>query len=261
MRALDIASTGMQAQQTNVEVISNNIANMTTTGFKRQRPEFQDLIYQNLRRVGSNSSDAGTIVPSGAQVGLGVKTAAIYRINEQGNLQQTSNVLDLAIQGNGYFQVTLPSGETGYTRDGTLGLAPDGTIVTADGYVVQPGIQIPNNATNVTINTSGQVQATIAGQTAPQTVGQIQLAVFPNPAGLDSQGDNMFLQTAASGNPVAGNPAATGFGSVMQGFVETSNVNVVTEITNLITAQRAYEMNSKVITTGDDMLSTLSNLR
>lgn len=261
MRALDIASTGMQAQQTSVEVISNNIANMTTTGFKRQRPEFQDLIYQNLRRVGSNSSDAGTIVPSGAQVGLGVKTAAIYRINEQGNLQQTSNVLDLAIQGNGYFQVTLPSGETGYTRDGTLGLAPDGTIVTADGYVVQPGVQIPNNATDVTINTSGQVQATIAGQTAPQTVGQIQLAVFPNPAGLDSQGDNMSLQTAASGNPVVGNPSTTGFGSVMQGFVETSNVNVVTEITNLITAQRAYEMNSKVITTGNDMLSTLSNLR
>ncbi len=261
MRSLDIASTGMQAQQTSVEVISNNIANMTTTGFKRQRPEFQDLIYQNLRRVGSNSSDSGSIVPSGAQVGLGVKTAAIYRINEQGNLQQTSNVLDLAIQGNGYFQVTLPSGETAYTRDGTFGLAPDGTIVSADGYVVAPGIQIPSNATNVTINTSGQVQATIAGQTAPQTVGQVQLAAFANPAGLDSQGDNLFLQTAASGNPVTGNPASTGFGSVMQGFVETSNVNVVSEITNLITAQRAYEMNSKVITTSDDMLNTLTNLR
>ncbi|MBV8615053.1 MAG: flagellar basal-body rod protein FlgG [Acetobacteraceae bacterium] len=261
MRSLDIASTGMQAQQTSVEVISNNIANMTTTGFKRQRPEFQDLIYQNLRRVGSNSSDSGSIVPSGAQVGLGVKTAAIYRINEQGNLQQTSNVLDLAIQGNGYFQVTLPSGETAYTRDGTFGLAPDGTIVSADGYVVAPGVQIPSNATNVTINTSGQVQATIAGQTAPQTVGQIQLAVFANPAGLDSQGDNLFLQTAASGNPVTGNPASPGFGSVMQGFVETSNVNVVSEITNLITAQRAYEMNSKVITTSDDMLNTLNNLR
>ena len=261
MRSLDIASTGMQAQQTSVEVISNNIANMTTTGFKRQRPEFQDLIYQNLRRVGSNSSDSGSIVPSGAQVGLGVKTAAIYRINEQGNLQQTSNVLDLAIQGNGYFQVTLPSGETAYTRDGTFGLAPDGTIVSADGHVVAPGVQIPSNATNVTINTSGQVQATIAGQTAPQTVGQIQLAVFANPAGLDSQGDNLFLQTAASGNPVTGNPASTGFGSVMQGFVETSNVNVVSEITNLITAQRAYEMNSKVITTSDDMLNTLNNLR
>jgi flagellar basal-body rod protein FlgG len=261
MRALDIASTGMQAQQTNVEVISNNLANMTTTGFKRQRAEFQDLIYQNLRRVGSNSSDNGTVVPSGAQVGLGVKTAAIYRINEQGNLQQTSNTLDMAIQGNGYFQVTLPSGETAYTRDGTFGLAADGTIVTADGYIVEPGIQVPSNATNVTVNTSGQVQATIAGQTAPQTVGQLTLATFPNPAGLDSQGSNLFMQSAASGNPVTGNPGNPGFGSVMQGFIETSNVNVVTEVTNLITAQRAYEMNSKVITTSDDMLSTLTNLR
>ena len=261
MRALDIAATGMQAQQTNVEVISNNIANMTTTGFKRQRAEFQDLIYQNLRRVGSNSSDSGSIVPSGAQIGLGVKTAAIYRINEQGNLQQTSNSLDLAIQGNGYFQVTLPSGATAYTRDGTFGLAPDGTIVTADGYVVQPGIQVPTNATSVTINTSGQVQATISGQTAPQTLGQLQLAAFPNDAGLQAQGGNLFVQTSASGAPVAGTPGSPGFGSVMQGFIETSNVNVVSEITNLITAQRAYEMNSKVITTSDQMLSTLSNLR
>ena len=260
MRALDIAATGMQAQQTNVEVISNNIANMTTTGFKRQRVEFQDLIYQNLRRVGSNSSSSGSIVPSGAQIGLGVKTAAIYRINEQGNLQQTSNSLDLAIQGNGYFQVTLPSGATAYTRDGTFGLAPDGTIVTADGYVVQPGIQVPTNATSVTINTSGQVQATISGQTAPQTLGQIQLAAFPNDAGLQAQGGNLFVQTAASGAPVQGNPADPGFGSVMQRFVETSNVNVVSEITNLITAQRAYEMNSKVITTTDQMMQSLSNL-
>ena len=261
MRSLDIAGTGMQAQQTNVEVISDNIANMTTTGFKRRRAEFQDLIYQNLRRVGSNSSDSGSIVPAGAQVGLGVKTAAIYRINAQGNLQQTSNTLDLAIQGNGYFQVTLPDGETAYTRDGTFGLASDGTIVTADGYAVQPGMQIPQNATDVTVNQSGQVQATIQGQTAPTTVGQLQLAVFPNEAGLDAQGDNLFLQTAASGQPVTGNPATTGYGTVMQGFIETSNVNVVTEITNLITAQRAYEMNSRVITTSDDMLSTLTNLR
>jgi flagellar basal-body rod protein FlgG len=251
----------MQAQQTNVEVISNNLANMTTTGFKRQRAEFQDLIYQNLRRVGSNSSDSGSIVPSGAQVGLGVKTAAIYRIDEQGNLQQTSNTLDLAIQGSGFFQVTLPDGETAYTRDGTFGLSATGTIVTADGYIVQPGIQVPTTATGITINTSGQVQATIAGQTAPQTVGQLQLAIFPNDAGLEAQGDNMYLQTAASGQPVTGNPATTGFGTVMQGFIETSNVNVVTEITNLISAQRAYEMNSKVITTSDDMLSTLTNLR
>ncbi|HVZ08422.1 flagellar basal-body rod protein FlgG [Rhodopila sp.] len=261
MRALDIAGTGMQAQQTNVEVISNNLANMTTTGFKRRRAEFQDLIYQNLRRVGSDSSDSGTVVPSGAQVGLGVKTAAIYRINEQGNLQQTGNTLDMAIQGNGYFQVTLPSGDTAYTRDGTFGLAADGTIVTADGYTVQPGLQIPSQATGVTINTSGQVQVTLAGQTAPQTVGQLQLAVFPNEAGLDAQGSNLFMQTAASGAPVTGNPNSNGFGSTMQGFVETSNVNVVTEITNLISAQRAYEMNSKVISSSDEMLSTLTNLR
>ena len=261
MRSLDIAGTGMQAQQTNVEVISNNMANMTTTGFKRRRVEFQDLIYQNLRRVGANSSDSGTVVPSGAQVGLGVRTAAIYRINEQGNLQQTSNTLDLAIQGNGYFQVTTPTGETAYTRDGTLALAADGTLVTADGYTVQPGVQIPSAATSVTINTSGQVQVTLANTTAPQTVGQIQLASFPNDAGLDAQGGNLFVQTAASGAPVTGSPATAGFGSVMQGFVETSNVNVVTEITNLITAQRAYEMNSKVITSSNEMMSTLTNLR
>ncbi|HEY0421994.1 MAG TPA: flagellar basal-body rod protein FlgG [Rhodopila sp.] len=261
MGSLDIAGTGMRAQQTNVEVISNNMANMTTTGFKRRRAEFQDLIYQNLRRVGANSSDSGTVVPSGAQVGLGVKTAAIYRINEQGNLQQTSNTLDLAIQGNGYFQVTAPGGETAYTRDGTFALAPDGTLVSADGYTIQPGVQIPPAATGVTINTSGQVQVTLAGQTAPQTVGQIQLAAFPNEAGLDAQGGNLFIQTAASGAPVTSNPGTAGFGSVMQGFVETSNVNVVSEITNLITAQRAYEMNSKVITSSDEMMSTLTNLR
>jgi flagellar basal-body rod protein FlgG len=261
MRSLDIAGTGMQAQSTNVEVISNNIANMTTTGFKRRRAEFQDLIYQNLRRVGSNSSDAGSVVPAGAQVGLGVKTAAIYRINEQGNLQQTSNSFDMAIRGNGYFQITLPSGDTAYTRDGTFALSPEGQIVTADGYVVQPGVTIPSNATNVTINPAGQVQVTLDGQTAPQLVGQMQLAVFPNEAGLDAQGGNLFIQSAASGNPVTGTPASPGFGSVLQGFVETSNVNVVTEITSLITAQRAYEMNSKVITTSDQMLSTLTNLR
>ncbi len=261
MRALDIAGTGMQAQSTNVEVISNNIANMTTTGYKRRRAEFQDLIYQNLRRVGSNSSDTGTVVPAGAQVGLGVKTAAIYRISEQGNLQQTSNSLDLAIRGNGYLQVTLPSGETAYTRDGTLSLSPQGQIVTSNGLAVQPGITVPANATSITINTAGQVQVSIDGQTAPSTVGQLQLASFPNEAGLDAQGDNLFLQSAASGNPVTGTPASPGFGSVLQGFIETSNVNVVSEITNLITAQRAYEMNSKVITTSDQMLSTLTNLR
>jgi flagellar basal-body rod protein FlgG len=260
MRSLDIAGTGMQAQQTNVEVISNNIANLSTTGFKRQRAEFQDLIYQNLRRIGANSSDNGTVLPSGAQIGLGVKTASVYRITEQGNLQQTGNNLDMAIQGNGYFQVTLPSGDTAYTRDGTFGLSPTGVIVTGDGYTVQPGITVPTNAITVTVNGAGQVQATISGQTAPTTLGQIQLASFPNPPGLDAQGDNLFIESAASGNPATGVPASPGFGNLMQGFVETSNVNVVTEITNLITAQRAYEMNSKVITTSDDMLQTLTQL-
>ena len=261
MRSLDIASTGMQAQQTNVDVISNNLANMTTTGFKRRRTEFQDLIYESMRRVGSNTSDSGTVVPAGAQVGLGVRTAAIYRINEQGTLQQTSNSLDLAIRGNGYFPVTLPSGETAYTRDGTFGLSPDGTVVTADGYPIAGGITVPPNATAVTISANGAVQASLDGQTAPQTVGTIQLATFPNETGLDAQGDNLFLQSGASGNAVTGNPGAPGFGSVLQGFVESSNVNVVTEISNLITAQRAYEMNSRVITTSDQMLSTLTNLR
>jgi flagellar basal-body rod protein FlgG len=261
MRSLDIASTGMQAQQTNVDVISNNLANMTTTGFKRRRAEFQDLMYQNLRRVGSNTSDNGTIVPAGAQVGLGVRTAAIYRINEQGTLQQTSNSLDLAIQGNGYFQVTLPSGEIAYTRDGTFALSPTGDIVTSDGYPVVPGLTVPVNATSITISSAGIVQATLDGQTLPTAVGTLQLAVFPNEAGLDAQGDNLFLQSPASGNVVTGAPGAPGFGTVMQGFVEGSNVNVVTEISNLITAQRAYEMNSRVITTSDQMLSTLSQLR
>ncbi|HEX7388628.1 MAG TPA: flagellar basal-body rod protein FlgG, partial [Acidiphilium sp.] len=194
------------------------------------------------------------------QIGLGVKTAGIYRIDQQGNLQQTSNTLDLAISGNGWFQITLPSGQTAYTRDGTFGLAPDGTIVTSNGYVVQPGIQVPANATNVTINASGQVQASLPGQTAPQTVGQLQLAAFPNDAGLSAQGGNLFVQTAASGDPVSGVPGAPGFGTVMQGFVENSNVNVVSEITDLITAQRAYEMNSQVITAANQMMSTLTHL-
>jgi len=261
MRSLDIAGTGMQAQQTNVEVISNNIANMTTTGFKRSRGEFQDLIYQNMRRVGANSSDTGTLVPSGAQIGLGVKTAAIYRITEQGNLQQTNNTLDLAVQGMGYFEVTLPNGDTAYTRDGTFGLSDSGQIVTADGYVVQPGITIPTNAQSITINSTGQVQVSLAGQTQQSTVGQLQLATFPNEAGLQAEGQNLYTETAASGNAVTGNAGSTGFGNIQQGFVETSNVNVVTEITNLISAQRAYEMNSKVITSSDEMLSTLTNLR
>ncbi len=261
MRSLDIAGTGMLAQQTNVEVISNNIANLSTTGYKRRRAEFQDLIYQNLRRVGSASSDSGSVLPSGAQVGLGVKTAAIYRISEQGNLSQTENRFDLAIRGNGYFQVQLPSGDIAYTRDGTFGLSPEGVVVTAEGYVVQPGITIPAAATDVTINASGQVLAKLDGQVAPQNVGQLTTAIFPNEGGLDAQGGNLYLATPASGAAIAAAPGTPGHGQVLQGFIETSNVNVVSEITALITAQRAYEMNSKVITASDQMLSTLTSMR
>jgi flagellar basal-body rod protein FlgG len=261
MRALQIAGTGMLAQQTNVEVISNNIANMSTTGYKRRRAEFQDLIYQNLRRVGSQSSDTGSILPSGAQIGLGVKTAAIYRIGEQGSLSQTENRFDLAIRGNGFFQVQLPTGEIAYTRDGTFGLSPEGVIVTAEGFVVQPGITIPAAARDVTINAAGEVLAKIDGQVAPQNVGQIQTASFANEGGLEAVGDNMLLATPASGQAQIAAPGQPGHGQVLQGFIETSNVNVVQEITNLITAQRAYEMNSKVITASDEMLSTLSRMR
>jgi len=261
MQSLSIAATGMMAQQLNVEVISNNIANMSTSGFKRQRAEFQDLLYQNLRRVGTNSSDAGTIVPAGVQVGLGVKTGSVYRIMTQGNLDNTENKLDVAIQGRGYFRVEMPSGEDAYTRAGSFQISPDGQLVTADGYTLAPGITIPQEATDITISNDGQVQVTIQGQTDAQVVGQIELAAFANEAGLDPLGSNLFIETAASGAPTLGTPASDGIGSVLQGFLETSNVNAVTEITTLITAQRAYEMNAKVITATDEMMSVTSNVK
>lgn len=261
MRALSIAATGMLAQQLNVEVISNNIANMNTTAYKRQRAEFQDLLYQDERRVGSTSSDAGTIVPSGIQLGLGVRTAAVYRMTGQGNLMSTENTLDLAVQGKGFFQIELPSGEIAYTRAGSFQLSPSGEIVTADGYVVLPGIAIPDDAVDATINTSGEVLVTLTGQVTPQNVGQIELASFANQVGLQAMGNNLFLESTASGPPITGVPGEVGFGTVLQGFLETSNVDVVSEITNLIRAQRAYEMNSKVIETSDQMLQTASQLR
>jgi flagellar basal-body rod protein FlgG len=261
MRSMNIAATGMLAQQTNVEVISNNIANMTTTGFKRRRAEFQDLLYQNMRRVGSTSSDTGTVVPSGVQIGLGVKTAAIYRIHEQGSLTNTENRFDLAVRGNGYFRIRLPSGEQAYTRDGTFGLSPSGEIVTADGFIVEPGITIPQNARDVTINASGEVLVKLDQQVQPQNVGQILLSIFPNEGGLEAIGENMLLETPASGAAVQGIASSPGFGTILQGFVETSNVNVVSEITSLITAQRAYEMNSRVITASDEMMQALTRLR
>lgn len=262
MRSLAIGATGMQAQQTNVEVISNNIANSATTGYKRQRAAFQDLLYQNMRRIGSTSSDAGTIVPSGVQIGAGVRTAAVYRINEQGNITVTDNKLDLAMNGNGFFQITLPSGETAYTRDGAFQLNASGQIVTSNGYLLKPGITIQSNAQDITVSPSGQVQVKIAGNTVPSTVGQIEVAVFPNDAGLEAVGDNLYMETPASGNPVVGTPGSTaGFGRIIQGSLETSNVNVVQEITTLITAQRAYEMNSRVIKTTDEMMQTVGQMR
>jgi len=261
MRSLSIAATGMLAQQLNVEVISNNIANMNTTGFKRRRAEFTDLLYQDLRRVGSTSSDAGTIVPAGVQIGIGVKPAAVYRITEQGNMLITDNPLDVAIQGRGYFEVEMPSGEIGYTRSGALQRSADGTIVTADGFVVMPGITIPDNATSVTINATGEVLVQIPGNVAPQNIGQFELAVFANEGGLQAIGDNLLLETGASGPAIVATPGSAGFGTLQQGFLETSNVNVVSEITNLITAQRAYEMNSKVIQASDDMMGSLTQMR
>jgi flagellar basal-body rod protein FlgG len=261
MRSLNIAATGMLAQQLNVEVISNNIANMNTTGFKRQRAEFQDLLYQSEERVGTNSSDTGTIVPSGVQMGLGVKTAAVYRIGQQGNLISTDNTYDVAIQGKGFFKITLPSGDTAYTRAGSFQLSPQGQIVTTEGYTVAPGITIPPNAISVTIDASGEVMVKLDGVVAPSNVGQLELATFPNEAGLEAKGDNLLLETPASGTATTSTAGSPGVGTILQGFLETSNVNVVQEITNLITAQRAYEMNSKVIQASDEMLRTLTSMR
>ena len=259
MQALRTAATGMAAQQLNVEVISNNIANMNTVGFKRQSAVFEDLLYQTLEQPGAQSSDQGNIVPSGVQIGAGVKAGSVYRITGQGSLTNTGNALDLAISGQGYFQVLMPDGTTAYTRAGNFSANNQGQIVTADGYLVQPTITVPANTTNITISQTGQVQATIGGQQTPTVVGQMQLATFLNDAGLEATGNNLFQESAASGPAAAGNPGNPGYGVVMQGYTEASNVDPVSEITNLIIAQRAYEMNSKVVTTADQMLSTAVN--
>lgn len=261
MQALRTAATGMAAQQLNVEVISNNIANMNTVGFKKQRAEFEDLLYQNVEQVGAQSSDQGTIVPTGIQIGAGVKSGSVYRITTQGTLTNTGNQFDVAINGPGYLQVLLPTGDTAYTRAGNLSINDQGQICTADGYLVQPTIAIPQNATSVTISQSGQVQITTPGTTTPTVVGQMQLATFINEGGLEAIGDNLFEESAASGAATTGNPGAAGFGQLMQGYTEASNVDPVSEITNLIIAQRAYEMNSKVVTTADQMLSTAVNTK
>jgi flagellar basal-body rod protein FlgG len=261
MRSLNIAATGMLAQQMNVEVISNNIANMNTSGYKRQRAEFSDLLYQDQRRAGSNSSDQGTIVPSGIQLGLGVKPAAVYRIGEQGSIQVTDNSFDVAINGKGFFQIELPSGETAYTRAGSFQLSPEGDLVTPDGYLVQPGVTVPQDAVGVTVNANGEVWADFDGEVQPQLVGQIELARFANEAGLEALGDNLFAETAASGQPAVGVPGTVGYGSVLQGAIESSNVDVVKEITSMVAAQRAYEMNSRVISASDEMMQSVSQLR
>ena len=218
-------------------------------------------MYQNLRRVGATSSDTGTIVPSGGQIGVGVKTAAVYRITEQGNVISTGNTLDLAIQDRGLFRIELPSGDDGYTRAGAFQLSADGEIVTTDGFTVSPGIAIPQDAVDISISATGDVQVKIAGQVDPVNVGQLELVTFPNVAGLEAIGDNMFLETPASGPAIVGVPGLDGVGTILQGFLETSNVNPVHEITTLITAQRAYEMSAQVITLSDEMLSTVNRLR
>ena len=261
MRSLDIGATGMLAQQMNVDVISNNIANMTTSGFKRQRLEFQDLVYQNLRRPGATSSDAATVVPSGLQLGLGVRPVGTMRIHEQGALLQTESNLDLAISGEGYFQIELPNGETAYTRSGAFTLNGDGEIVTQQGSTLLPGVTVPADAIGIEINESGEVLVKLAAQIAMQNVGQLEVATFINPAGLEAIGDTMFIETEASGAATVGTPGEDEFGKIRQGMIEQSNVNVVEEITRLITAQRAYEMNSNVISTTDEMLSTVNQLR
>jgi flagellar basal-body rod protein FlgG len=259
MQALRTAATGMAAQQLNVEVISNNIANMNTVGFKRQSAVFEDLLYQTLSQPGAQSSDQGTVVPTGVQIGAGVKAGSVYRITGQGTLTNTGNALDLAINGPGYFQIQTPNGETAYTRAGNFSVNAQGQMVTSDGYLVQPTVTIPQNSTNITISQSGQVQVTTPGNTTPTVVGQLQLATFLNDAGLDAVGNNLFMESAASGPATPGNAGSAGYGVVMQGYTEASNVDPVSEITNLIVAQRAYEMNSKVVTTADQMLSTAVN--
>ena len=258
MRALDIASSGLLAQQTYVDVISQNIANSNTTAFKTQRPEFTDLIYQSYRAAGTNSSDNGTLVPTGIQLGLGVRLASISRNITQGPLTQTSGTLDVAISGRGYFQVTLPDGTTGYTRDGGLQISADGNLVTKDGYQINPTISIPTNATNISIDAAGEVSVTTAGSTTPSIQGTIQTVNFINEEGLAAQGSNIFIETAASGSPLSGTPGKDGFGTIQQGYLESSNVDSTTELTNLIKAQRVYEMNSKILTKVDQMLQSLN---
>jgi flagellar basal-body rod protein FlgG len=259
MRSLWIAKTGLNAQQTQLDVISNNLANTATNGFKRSRAVFEDLLYQTLRQPGSQTTEQ-TQVPSGLQIGTGVKPVSTVRNFEQGNLQQTGNTMDLAINGQGFFQVQMPDGSTSYTRDGSIQVDVNGTLVTSNGYPILGPVTIPQGVQGISISQDGVVSAVVQGQVQPQELGQIQLASFVNPAGLLSLGQNLYSETAASGPPTQAVAGTNGLGFVSQGFVETSNVNVVEELVGLIQAQRAYEINSKAISTSDQMLQRLSQL-
>lgn len=259
IRSLWIAKTGLDAQQTNIDVISNNLSNVSTNGYKRSRPVFEDLLYQTLRQPGAQSSQQ-TQLPSGLQLGTGVRPVAVEKIFTQGNLQQTGNNLDLAVSGKGMFQILMPDGATAYTRDGSFQIDSQGQMVTASGYPLQPAITIPSNALTVTIAKDGTVSVTQPNVPAPTQIGSVQLAGFINPTGLQAVGENLFLETAASGAPSANTPGTNGLGGLSQGYLETSNVNVVEEMVNMIQAQRAYEINSKAITTSDQMLQKLTQL-
>ena len=258
MRALYTAATGMAAQELNVQVISNNIANLRTTGYKKQRAAFQDLIYDHVRRVGAQASDQGTILPVGVDVGGGVKTVGTPRLMSQGTLSPTGNDLDVAVRGEGFFKIQVPDGTYAYTRDGSFMMDAQGRVVTAQGNPVQPTITIPQNSSQITINAQGQVTVIVPGSTTPTLVGQIGLTRFINKAGLNPIGDNLFTDTPASGTPQDGVAATDGLGELLQGNLEQANVEAVTEISDLISAQRAYEMNSKVIQAADDMFATVS---
>lgn len=259
IRSLWISKTGLDAQQTQMDVISNNLANVNTNGFKRSRAVFEDLLYQTLRQPGAQSSQQ-TQIPSGLQIGTGVRPVAAERIHTQGNMQQTGNALDVAVNGSGFFQVALPDGTAAYTRDGSFQLDNQGQLVTANGYVVQPAISIPANAQNITIGSDGVVTVTQPGSPTPVQVGSLQLSAFINPAGLQSLGNNLYVETASSGTVTTGTPGSNGVGMLNQNYVETSNVNVVEEMVNMIQTQRAYEINSKSISASDQMLQRLTQL-
>jgi flagellar basal-body rod protein FlgG len=259
IRSLHVAKTGLEAQQTQLDVVSNNLANVGTSGFKRSRAVFEDLMYQNLRQVGGQTSDQ-TRLPSGLQVGTGVHVVATERIHSQGNMTKTDNPKDVAINGSGFFQVLMPDGTTSYTRDGSFQTDRDGQLVTASGFTIEPAITIPQNATSMTIGRDGIVSVTQAGSTATVQVGQLQLATFLNPAGLQSMGENLYNETDSSGAPNLVNPGVDGAGILSQGYTEASNVNVVEELVNMIATQRAYEINSKSIQTSDQMLQRLTQL-